>query len=65
MGEEWEDFASVLPERSQVAIKASTSGSFIYEQLDEQGIKVHLAHPTMVRPFAKQHAKTDKVDGSC
>ena len=61
-GEELEKFASALPEEGQVAIEASASGSFVYEQLDEQGIAVHLAHPTMVRPFAKQHVKTDKVD---
>ena len=60
--EELEEFASALPEGSQVAIEASASGCFVYEQLDEQGIEVHLAHPTMVRPFAKQHVKTDKVD---
>jgi len=23
---------------------------------------VHLAHPTLVKPFAKKHVKTDKVD---
>ena len=61
-GEELEEFASALPEESEVAIEASASGSFVYEQLDEQGIDVHLAHPTMVRPFAKQHVKTDKID---
>jgi len=56
-----EEFASALP-GGQVAIEASASGSFVYEQLDEQGIAVHLAHPTMVRPFAKKQVKTDKVD---
>jgi transposase len=61
-GEELEKFASALPVGSQVAIEASTSGSFVDEQLDEQGIAVHLAHPTMVRPFAKKHVKTDKID---
>jgi len=60
--EELEEFASALPEGDQVAIEASASGCFVYEQLDEQGIAVHLAHPTMVRPFAKKHVKTDKVD---
>jgi transposase len=44
------------------SIEASASGSFVYEQLDEQGIAVHLAHPTMVKPFAKKHVKTDKID---
>ena len=60
--EELEEFASALPQGDQVAIEASASGCFVYEQLDEQGIAVHLAHPTMVRPFAKKHVKTDKVD---
>jgi transposase len=61
-GEELKGFASTLPEGSQVAIEASASGSFVYEQLDEQGVEVHLAHPTMVKPFAKKHVKTDKID---
>jgi transposase len=61
-GVELEEFANALPVESQVAIEASASGSFVYEQLDEQGVEVHLAHPTMVRPFAKQHVKTDKID---
>jgi len=61
-GEDLEEFAGALPEGSQVAIEASASGSFVYEQLDEQGIDVHLAHPTMVKPFAKKHVKTDKID---
>ena len=61
-GGDLEEFGSALPEGSQVAIEASAPGSFVYEQLDELGIEVHLAHPTMVRPFAKQHVKTDKVE---
>ena len=38
------------------------SGIFVYECLDERGIEVHLVHPTLVKPFAKKHVKTDKVD---
>jgi len=43
-------------------IDDSTSGIFAYVYLDERGIEMHLAHPTLVRPFAKKHVKTDKVD---
>jgi len=43
-------------------IDDSTSGIFAYEYLDERRIEVHLAHPTLVKPFAKKHVKTDKVD---
>ena len=43
-------------------IDDSTSGIFAYEYLDERGMEVHLAHPTLVKPFAKKHVKTDKVD---
>jgi len=40
-----------------------TSGIFAYEYLDEgRGIKVHLAHPVYVKPFAKKHVKIDKVE---
>ena len=45
-----------------MAIEASTSGIFVFEYLDEKGIEVHLAHPVYVKPFAKKHVKTDKVD---
>lgn len=56
------EFASILPEGAKVAIEASTSGIFVFEYLDEKGIEVHLAHPVYVKPFAKKHVKTDKVD---
>jgi len=61
-GDYLDEFASDLPEESKVAIEASTSGIFVYEYLDEKGIEVHLAHPALVKPFAKKHVKTDKVD---
>ena len=57
-----DEFASKLPEGAKVAIEASTSGIFAYERLDEGRIEVHLAHPVYVKPFAKKHVKTDKVD---
>ncbi len=56
------EFASTLPEGAKVAIEASTSGIFVYEYLDGKRIDVHLAHPVYVKPFAKKHVKTDKVD---
>ena len=62
--EELEEFASALPEEGQpVVIEASASAvsSSLSRQLDEQGVAVHQARPTMVRPFAKQQVKTDKV----
>lgn len=60
--EDLDDFASDLTEDEKVAIEASTSGIFVYEYLDERGIDVHLAHPALVKPFAKKHVKTDKID---
>ena len=60
--EDLEEFASDLPEDIKVAIEASTSGLFVQEYLDGRGIEVHLAHPALVKPFAKKHVKTDKVD---
>ena len=56
------EFASTLPEGAKVAIEALTSGIFVYEYLDGKRIEVHLAHPVYVKPFAKKHVKTDKVD---
>jgi len=57
-----DEFAGDLTGDAKVAIEASTSGIFVYEYLAERGIEVHLAHPTLVKPFAKKHVKTDKVD---
>ena len=57
-----EEFSDDLPRDAKVAIEASTSGIFAYECLDERGIEVHLTHPALVKPFAKKHVKTDKVD---
>jgi len=56
------EFASTLPEGAKVAIEALTSGIFVYEYRDGKRIEVHLAHPVYVKPFAKKHVKTDKVD---
>lgn len=56
------EFAGILPADARVAIEASTSGLFVYEYLESLGVNVHLAHPTLVKPFAKKHAKTDKID---
>jgi transposase len=61
-GEDLDEFAGNLPEGVKMALEASTSGIFVYEYLDERGIEVHLAHPAYVKPFAKKHVKTDKVD---
>ena len=47
--------------RCQSAIEASTSGIFAYEYLDERGIEVHLAHPTLVKPFAKDGLSTREL----
>lgn len=57
-----DEFAESLPKNAKVALEASTSGLFVYEYLNDLGIDVHLAHPTLVKPFAKKHAKTDKID---
>lgn len=57
-----EEFANDLPEESKVAIEASTSSIFAYEYLDERGM--HLAHPALVKPFARRHLKTDKVNST-
>jgi transposase len=55
-------FASELPASCELAIEASTSGIFVYECLEENGMEVHLAHPALVKPFAKKHVKTDRID---
>jgi len=57
-----DEFANVVPEGMGMAIEASTSGIFVYEYLDGRGREVHLAYPVYVKPFAKKHVKTDKVD---
>jgi len=51
-----------MPPGSKVAVEASTSGLFVYEQLEAHDVDVHLAHPAEVRPFAKKYAKTDDID---
>jgi len=60
--EDLDEFAGDLTGDAKVAIEASTSGIFVYEYLDGKGIEVHLAHPVLVKSFAKKHVKTDKVD---
>ena len=57
---DWRSFRAIYQEMPKWHFP---SGIFAYEYLDERGIEVHLVHPTLVKPFAKKHVKTDKVWG--
>ena len=62
--EELDEFIESLPDDVTMTVEASTSGLFVYEHLKDKGMDVHLAHPALVKPFARQHVKTDKIDAT-
>lgn len=61
-----EDLANAVehypPESTSVVIESSSSFLPIYEQLEEAGYTVVVAHPTKLKAIAHASIKTDKID---
>ena len=59
---DWRSFRAIYREMPKWPLRLLHRASLRTSILDERGIEVHLAHPVYVKPFAKKHVKTDKVD---
>ena len=60
--EELDEFLETLPADSQIAIEACSVWQPVFEEIEEQGFDVHLAHPSKVKLIAEARVKTDRID---
>lgn len=60
--EELDEFLESIPEDSQIAMEACSVWQPVFEEIEEQGFDVHLAHPNKVKLIAEARVKTDKID---
>lgn len=60
--EELDKFLESLPQDSQIALEACSLWQPVFEEMEEKGFDVHLAHPSKVKLIAEAKVKTDKID---
>ncbi len=60
--EELDRFLESLPEDSQIAMEACSVWQPVFEEIEEKGFGVHLAHPNKVKLIAEARVKTDRID---
>jgi len=60
--EELDEFLESLPEDSQIVIEACSVWQPVFEEIEEKGFDVHLAHPSKVKLIAEARVKTDRID---
>jgi transposase len=60
--EELDKFLESLPRDSKIAMEACSVWQPVFEEIEEKGFDVHLAHPSKVKLIAEARVKTDKID---
>lgn len=60
--EELDKFLESLPKDSKIAMEACSVWQPVFEEIEEQGFDVKLAHTSKVRLIAEARVKTDKID---
>jgi len=60
--EELDAFLESIPDDSKIVMEACSVWEPIFEEIEEQGFDVCLAHPAKVRLIAEARVKTDKID---
>jgi len=58
------EFLKAFDESMEVAIEATPSWYWLYDQLEEEGFDVKLSHPLKTKAIAYAKVKTDKVDSA-
>jgi transposase len=58
------DFLKEFGDSMEVAIEATPSWYWLYDQLEDVGFKVRLSHPLKTKAIAYAKVKTDKVDSA-
>lgn len=60
--EELDSFLETLPADTQIVIEACSVWQPVFEEMEEKGFDVHLAHPSKVKLIAEARIKTDRID---
>jgi len=58
------DFLKSFGESMEIAIEATPSWYWLYDELEEEGFRVKLSHPLKTKAIASAKVKTDKVDSA-
>jgi len=58
------DFLKSLGESMEIAIEATPSWYWLYDNLEDEGFEVKLSHPLKTKAIAYAKVKTDKVDSA-
>jgi transposase len=58
------DFLKEFGEEMEIAIEATPSWYWLYDQLEDEGFEVKLSHPLKTKAIAYAKVKTDKVDSA-
>jgi len=58
------EFLKEFDETMEVAIEATPSWYWLYDQLEDEGFEVKLSHPLKTKAIASAKVKTDKVDSA-
>jgi transposase len=58
------EFLKEFGETMEVAVEATPSWYWLYDQLKDEGFKVKLSHPLKTKAIAYAKVKTDKVDSA-
>ena len=58
------DFLKEFDDSMEVAIEATPSWYWLYDQLEDEGFKVKLSHPLKTKAIAYAKVKTDKLDSA-
>jgi transposase len=56
------DFLKSFDESMEIAIEATPSWYWLYDNLEDEGFEVKLSHPLKIKAIAYAKVKTDKVD---
>jgi len=58
------DFLKSFGESMEIAIEATPSWYWLYDELEDEGFQVKLSHPLKTKAIASAKVKTDKVDSA-
>jgi transposase len=58
------DFLKPFGESMEIAIEATPSWYWLYDELEDEGFEVKLSHPLKTKAIAAAKVKTDKVDSA-
>ncbi len=57
-------FLKSFGESMEIAIEATPSWYWLYDELEDEGFQVKLSHPLKIKAIASAEVKTDKIDST-